>query len=218
MTRLILDRMESQPLINALDKFGETPLHLAFYKLCTDVILQLLQKNAKLDIKNRAGKLAVDIMNTKDMGQQINFIEEILNRIGSKTSDANLKVLNNKLSDLLIEAEAQNLRLKWQENQNKIAVNDKAVKEYRKRNRNKKELTQMKLLTIEDKLEYSVENALKYEDASDIDFDNMSQDENSEGINDLKEFEEYIVKSFSERVQTVSSKVRLTKQREGLFR
>lgn len=207
MTRLILDRIESQPLINAIDKFGETPLHLAFYKLCIDVILQLLQKNARLDIKNKAGKLAVDIMNTKDIAQQINFIEEILQRIGQKTSDANLKILNNKLSDLMVEAEAQNLRLKWQENQNKIAVNDKAVKEYRKRNRNKKELTQMKLLTIEDKLEYSVENALKYEDASDIDFDNLSQEENCDGVNDLKEFEEYIAKSFSERAPTVRSKV-----------
>jgi hypothetical protein len=194
MTRLILDRVESQPLINSVDKFGETPLHLAFYKFCVDVIVLLLHKRAKLDVRNRNGKLAFDVMNTRDLNQQINFLEEVLERIGNDTSDANLKALNQKMSSLLMDAEAKSLRLKWQENQNKIAVNDKVLKEYRKRNRNKKELTQMKLLTIEDKLEYSVDNALKYEDGSDIDFDTISQEEN-DFLNDLKDFEEYSSKN-----------------------
>jgi hypothetical protein len=181
MTQLILDRVESAPLISLQDKAGETALHLAFYRMNLDIVELLLEKNAQLSIRNKAGKRPIDLISPKDPEKALQFLESIASR-GGKLSAGNAEIIHDKIFDIQHELESVKLKDKWAEGAKKVFINDKNIREMKRRNYTHLGREKAQLLTVEDRLEYSLENALQYEEEGAVDFDNLSNGENENEI------------------------------------
>lgn len=190
MTELILERIESNSLIDQQDKIGETPLHLAFYRMSREIIEMLLQKNAKLDIKNRSGKRPTDLINLKDPKMAVEMLEELIEKNSGRFSAVNLEIIHEKIVEVNELLEGNQMKDKWKDDTLNVALNDKNVRDFKRRFFSKREQQKVQLLTVEDKLEHSLENVLQYSQETELDYQNISfgENENEEAFEQFRDF------------------------------
>ena len=190
MTELILERIESNVLIDKQDKIGETPLHLAFYRMSREIIELLLQKNAKLDIKNRTGKRPTDLINLKDPKMAVEMLEDLIEKNSGRFSAANLEIIHEKIAEVNELLDGNQMKDKWKDDTLNIALNHQNVRDLKRRFFSKRGQQKVQLLTVEDKLENSLENVLQYSQETELDYHNISfgENENEEAFEQFRDF------------------------------
>lgn len=167
MTKIILDRPESSQILDLQDRFGETPLHLAFHKMNSKIVFLLLSRGADIERKNKKGQKPPDIMNTIVKEKQIKFLESLLT---AKLPEGTLKALEAKRQAILLEIEEERLRKKARENQKlefeKINNLQKTVTILKKRR---------KEFSIVDELERSIEEN-EEDGLQELDYEDLEED------------------------------------------
>lgn len=156
-----------------------------------DIVDLLLDKNASLFIRNKAGKRPIDLISMKDKEKALKFLESIAARSG-KLTQANADVVSEKLAELQHDLENTRLKDKWNKETNKVGINEKNARNFKRRNYANTGRDKVQLLTVEDKLEYSLENALQYPDEQLVDFENLSVEMN-ENEQDFEQLNEALV-------------------------